>query len=156
MRAPLYLIYRVEAKSSSVLRRRARPRTLKLTTPGTHVSVVNSYAAASEKTPVNFVNSVDFPTDGNPTNPTRQSPVFVTSKPSPLGPPFGPASSTSSRCSFHNRARSEPMCELVALFTCVRLISSSIAAILSMMAPSLMVRSFIRLESHARARAAAR
>ena len=92
---------------------------------------MNSYAAASENTPVNFVNSVDFPTEGNPTNPTRQSPVLVTSKPSPLGPPFGPAASINSRCNFASLARSDPKCVAVALFFCVRLISSSIAAIFS-------------------------
>jgi len=95
---------------------------------------VNSYAAASENTPVNFVNNVDFPTDGNPTNPTRQSPVLVTSKPSPLGPPFGPDASINSRCNFASLARSDPKCVAVALFFCVRLISSSIAAIFSMVA----------------------
>ena len=40
-----------------------------------HVSVVNSYAAASEKVPVSFVRSVDLPTEGNPIRPTRVSPA---------------------------------------------------------------------------------
>lgn len=47
-----------------------------------HVSVVNSYEAASDCVPVSFVSSVDFPTDGNPINPTRASPDLDTSKPS--------------------------------------------------------------------------
>ena len=49
--------------------------------PGTVVSVVNSYAATSEYTPAKLESSVDFPTDGNPTNPIRASPVLATSKP---------------------------------------------------------------------------
>ncbi len=40
-------------------------------TPGIHVKVVNSYAATFDSVPVNFVSKVDFPTDGNPTSPTR-------------------------------------------------------------------------------------
>ena len=36
------------------------------TTPGTVVSVVNSYAATSEYTPAKFVRRVDLPTEGNP------------------------------------------------------------------------------------------
>jgi hypothetical protein len=39
-----------------------------------HVRVVNSYEAASEKVPVSLVSSVDLPTLGNPTSPTRVSP----------------------------------------------------------------------------------
>lgn len=50
-------------------------------TPGTVVSVVNSYAATSEYTPARLLRRVDFPTDGKPTNPIRASPVFATSKP---------------------------------------------------------------------------
>lgn len=49
--------------------------------PGTVVSVVNSYAATSEYTPAKLDNRVDLPTDGNPTNPIRASPVLATSKP---------------------------------------------------------------------------
>ena len=49
--------------------------------PGIHVNVVNSYAAASLRVPVKLVNNVDLPTDGNPTNPIRVSPLFVTSNP---------------------------------------------------------------------------
>lgn len=41
----------------------------------------------SEKVPVNLLRSVDFPTEGNPTRPTRASPLFVTSNPSPAAPP---------------------------------------------------------------------
>lgn len=40
----------------------------------------------SEKVPVNLFRSVDFPTEGKPTRPTLESPLLVTSKPSP-GPP---------------------------------------------------------------------
>ena len=49
-----------------------------------HVSVVNSYAAASLLVPVSDVSSVDLPTDGKPTKPMRVSPLLVTSKPRPL------------------------------------------------------------------------
>ena len=49
--------------------------------PGIHVNVVNSYAAASLRVPVKLVNNVDLPTLGNPTNPIRVSPLFVTSNP---------------------------------------------------------------------------
>ena len=62
--------------------------------PGTAVSVVNSYAAASEYVPVRVVSSVDLPTDGKPTRPMRVSPLFFTSKPRPPPPPpvlCGPA-----------------------------------------------------------------
>lgn len=55
-------------------------------TPGIQVRVVNSYDATFEKVPVNFVNKVDFPTEGKPTNPTRASPDLETSKPSPAPP----------------------------------------------------------------------
>ena len=104
-----------------------------LITPGMHVSVVNSYAATSEKVPVSLFSSVLFPTDGNPTMPTRQSPVLVTSKPSPLGPDLAVLPSMRSRRSLASFALSEPRCAAVALFFCVRLISSSIVAIFSMM-----------------------
>eukprot|EP00982_Pelagococcus_subviridis_P013652 31269-Pelagococcus_subviridis.AAC.13 len=97
-----------------------------------HVSVVNSYAATSLNVPVSLFRSVDFPTDGNPTKPTRQSPVFVTSKPSPFGPPLLEGSMRSRR-SFASFAFSDPKCAAVALFFCVRLISSSMDAIFSMM-----------------------
>ena len=53
-----------------------------------HVNVVNSYAAAMLSVPVSLVNSVDFPTLGNPINATRASPDFITSKPSPVLPPL--------------------------------------------------------------------
>lgn len=59
---------------------------LYLKTPGTQVKVVNSQAAISEKVPVNFVNKVDFPTEGKPTNPILASPFLATSKPSPPPP----------------------------------------------------------------------
>ncbi len=39
---------------------------LNLITPGTVVSVVNSYAATSEYTPAKLLSNVDLPTDGNP------------------------------------------------------------------------------------------
>ena len=37
----------------------------------------------SECVPVSFDMSVLFPTDGNPTNPMRATPVFATSNPTP-------------------------------------------------------------------------
>mmetsp|Transcript_13647 Transcript_13647/g.57772 ORF Transcript_13647/g.57772 Transcript_13647/m.57772 type:complete len:237 (+) Transcript_13647:663-1373(+) len=101
-------------------------------TPGMHVSVVNSYDATSEKVPVSLLSRVDFPTDGKPTMPTRQSPVLVTSNPSPFGPDLAPDPSMRSRRSLASLALSDPRCAAVALFFCVRLISSSIAAIFSM------------------------
>mgnify|MGYP001808062176 CR=1 FL=1 len=51
-------------------------------TPGMHVSVVNSYAAILENTPVSFVRSVLLPTEGNPIIPIRESPLLETSNPS--------------------------------------------------------------------------
>mmetsp|Transcript_2968 Transcript_2968/g.8655 ORF Transcript_2968/g.8655 Transcript_2968/m.8655 type:complete len:208 (+) Transcript_2968:487-1110(+) len=75
--------------------------------PGMHVSVVNSYEAASEATSVSEVSSVDLPTDGNPTKPTRASPVARTSKPSPGPPPPPLGSATSSRLYLASLARSE-------------------------------------------------
>lgn len=50
------------------------------------MTVVNSYSATSENTPVNFVNRVDFPTDGYPIKPILASPVLATSNP-PYPPP---------------------------------------------------------------------
>lgn len=44
-----------------------------------HVSVVNSYDAASDLVPVNVVSRVDLPTLGNPMRDTRASPDFETS-----------------------------------------------------------------------------
>ena len=38
--------------------------------------------------PVNLVNNVDLPTEGNPIIPTLASPALETSNPSPLTPPF--------------------------------------------------------------------
>jgi hypothetical protein len=35
-----------------------------------------THAPTSEATPVSLLISVDFPTDGNPTNPTRATPVY--------------------------------------------------------------------------------
>jgi hypothetical protein len=43
--------------------------------------VVNSYAATSEWVPVSKLNSVLFPTDGKPMNPTLATPVRATSNP---------------------------------------------------------------------------
>eukprot|EP00968_Pinguiococcus_pyrenoidosus_P017278 scaffold1704_cov246-Pinguiococcus_pyrenoidosus.AAC.18 len=51
--------------------------------PGMHVSVVNSYAAASLFVPVRVLRSDDLPTLGNPINATRPSPCLATLKPSP-------------------------------------------------------------------------
>lgn len=52
------------------------------------VSVVNSYAAILEKTPVNLVKRVDLPTEGNPIIPILASPDLDTSNPSYYPPPF--------------------------------------------------------------------
>ena len=41
----------------------------------------------SEKVPVNLFSRVDLPTEGKPTRPTLESPLLVTSKPSPPAPP---------------------------------------------------------------------
>jgi len=53
----------------------------------THVKVVNSYDATADSIGVSFVSRVDFPTDGKPIMTTVASPLFLTSKPSPFGPP---------------------------------------------------------------------
>mmetsp|Transcript_19741 Transcript_19741/g.46785 ORF Transcript_19741/g.46785 Transcript_19741/m.46785 type:complete len:240 (+) Transcript_19741:544-1263(+) len=99
-------------------------------TPGMQVSVVNSYEAASEKIPVSEVSSVDFPTDGKPTKPTRASPVAFTSKPSPVpcAPDLG-ASKSSSRLYRASFALRPQMCAIVCLLICVRAISSSMSLI---------------------------
>eukprot|EP00056_Hartaetosiga_gracilis_P006068 m.92737 g.92737 ORF g.92737 m.92737 type:complete len:318 (-) comp12366_c0_seq3:1173-2126(-) len=99
-------------------------------TPGTVVNVVNSYAAASEYTPARLVSKVDFPTEGNPTKPTRASPVFGTSNPSPLPPPEV-FTEISSCLSLARRAFKRPRCFAVALFFCVLAISASISSIFS-------------------------
>mmetsp|Transcript_16918 Transcript_16918/g.37597 ORF Transcript_16918/g.37597 Transcript_16918/m.37597 type:complete len:204 (+) Transcript_16918:545-1156(+) len=83
----------------------------KCNVPGMAVRVVNSYPAARENVPVNFVSSVDLPTEGNPIKPTRVSPDLLTSKPrSPAPPPFFGAleSSSSSLFSFESFAFSMP------------------------------------------------
>jgi hypothetical protein len=46
-----------------------------------------SVKQTSENVPVNLFSNVDFPTEGKPTKPTRASPLFVTSNPSPALPP---------------------------------------------------------------------
>mmetsp|Transcript_22866 Transcript_22866/g.71666 ORF Transcript_22866/g.71666 Transcript_22866/m.71666 type:complete len:206 (+) Transcript_22866:483-1100(+) len=76
--------------------------------PGIAVSVVNSYAAASDFVPVSVVSSVDFPTLGNPTRPTRVSPTFFTSNPSPPPPPPFDCAASCSRRSFANFALINP------------------------------------------------
>lgn len=75
--------------------------------------------------------SVDLPTEGNPTSPIRQSPVFCTSKPSSLAPPFLVTPSMSSLFRRAIFAFSKPKWWAVALFFWVRDISSSISLILS-------------------------
>ena len=93
--------------------------------PGMHVSVVNSYAAASDFVEVKVLRMVDLPTDGKPMSATRASPCFSTSKPSPAPPVFGGArSSVRYLASF---ARSVHRCDMVALLICVRAISSSMS-----------------------------
>ena len=47
------------------------------------------YLHTSENVPVNLFSRVDLPTEGKPTRPTLESPLLVTSKPSPAPPaPF--------------------------------------------------------------------
>lgn len=58
----------------------------------------------SEKVPVNLFSSVDLPTEGKPTRPTLESPLFVTSKPSPAPPPPFDEGVRSSRRSFASLA----------------------------------------------------
>lgn len=77
--------------------------------PGIHVKVVNSYAATLDIVPVNFVNNVDFPTEGNPIIPTLASPVLETSNPSPVPPLLPLAPSISSRFNFASFALSVPI-----------------------------------------------
>ena len=119
-------------------------------TPGMHVSVVNSYDAASDFVVVNVERIVDLPTDGKPMSATRASPTFSTSKPSPAPPPAFGVSSSAVR-SFASRARSEQRCDIVALFTCVRAISFSMSRIFSTV---VMVAGAIPWESGASAAAA--
>lgn len=83
---------------------------------GNTVSVVNSYAAASDAVCVALLSSVDFesenenfadkiflewtdtfPTEGNPIKATRASPDFCTSKPVPAAPDFAVGSSSWAR-----------------------------------------------------------
>lgn len=100
--------------------------------PGIAVSVVNSYDAASENVPVSFVKSVDLPTEGNPTSPTRVSPTLFTSKPSPVPPPDFEPASVISRRSLAILAFSRHRCFMVALFFCVRAYSVSSSLIFAM------------------------
>ena len=76
------------------------------------------------------VSSVDLPTDGKPTRPTRASPVAFTSKPSPApcAPVFGPSKSNS-RLYLASFALRPQMCAIVCLLICVRAISSSMSLI---------------------------
>mmetsp|Transcript_13993 Transcript_13993/g.41798 ORF Transcript_13993/g.41798 Transcript_13993/m.41798 type:complete len:282 (-) Transcript_13993:151-996(-) len=109
--------------------------------PGIAVSVVNSYAAASDLVPVKVVNSVDLPTEGKPTRPTRVSPTFLTSKPrSPPPPLLLVPCSSSSRRSFASLALIKPRWPSVCLFFWVRAYSYSSSLIFSsvvgMVAPS--------------------
>lgn len=59
--------------------------------------------------PVNFVKRVDLPTDGKPIIPTRASPDFETSNPSPaFAPFFPPEGSINYRFNLANFAFSRP------------------------------------------------
>lgn len=58
----------------------------------------------SENVPVSLLRSVDLPTDGKPTNPTRESPLLVTSNPSPAPPPLEDGGAKISRRNFANLA----------------------------------------------------
>jgi len=51
------------------------------TFPGIHVSVVNSYAAASLFVSEMALRRDDFPTEGNPTNATRPSAIVTINQP---------------------------------------------------------------------------
>ena len=62
-------------------------------TPGIHVKVVNSYAAASLSVLQSILSIDDLPTDGYPIITHLALPFFSTSNPSPLGPFLDPASS---------------------------------------------------------------
>eukprot|EP00982_Pelagococcus_subviridis_P017385 31534-Pelagococcus_subviridis.AAC.7 len=99
-------------------------------TPGMHVSVVNSYAATSLSVPVSSVSSVDFPTDGNPMSATRPWPYLDTSKLSSFEPLVldGARSCVRSLASLDFKM---PRWPSVALFFCVRDISSSMSLIFS-------------------------
>ena len=67
--------------------------------------------------PVNLFSNVLFPTEGNPISPTRASPVFETSNPSPPPPPpLLVPPSISCALSLANLAFSMPRWALVALF----------------------------------------
>ena len=85
---------------------------------------------SAEEMPVSEVSSVDLPTDGKPTRPTRASPVAFTSNPSPApcAPDFGPSKS-SSRLYLASFALRPQMCAIVCLLICVRAISSSMSLI---------------------------
>jgi len=97
-----------------------------------HVSVVNSYEAASDLVVVNVDRIVDLPTDGKPMSATRASPTFSTSKPVPSCTPvpdFGGASSSVRYLA--SLARSVHRWLIVALLICVRPISFSRSLIFS-------------------------
>ena len=78
-------------------------------------------------------NKDDLPTEGNPINATRPSPLFATSNPrsAELPPADELAPVCTSVLNLAKRARNAIKWELVALFFCVRLISSSMSLILS-------------------------
>ena len=70
---------------------------------------------------MSLLSSVDLPTEGKPTRPTRASPTLLTSKPSPLEappppPPPPPGGSSNSRRSLASLALSMPRWPEVALF----------------------------------------
>mmetsp|Transcript_9635 Transcript_9635/g.39284 ORF Transcript_9635/g.39284 Transcript_9635/m.39284 type:complete len:232 (+) Transcript_9635:651-1346(+) len=79
---PIAAPWMIPGKSRSWMR-----TSLYKTLPGMHVSVVNSYPAASDSVSVSAESSDDFPTDGNPMSATRPSPDLDTAKPSPPPPP---------------------------------------------------------------------
>ena len=85
-------------------------------TPGIHVNVVNSHAAIFDSVSVNFVNKVDFPTDGKPINPIQASPFLATSNPSPPPPLDLAIWSNYSLFNFAIFAFNKPKCPSVFLF----------------------------------------
>lgn len=70
-------------------------------TPGIAVSVVKAYEATSDLVLVTLDRNVDLPTDGNPTNAIRASPLLLTSNPAP---PPDPAPGPGSRSCARSRA----------------------------------------------------
>eukprot|EP00958_Prasinococcus_capsulatus_P011490 scaffold1142_cov387-Prasinococcus_capsulatus_cf.AAC.4 len=104
---------------------------------------VLQHVLGKEELPVSIVRRVDLPTEGNPMSATRACPKRCTSKPSPAAPVLPPGSSSCVR-SLASFALSWPKWYSVALFFCVRAISSSISLIFSWI-PMLATSSVLRV-----------